>query len=110
MRKAVKSGDQWRIQAILGMCAARNITLPEYDFGDGWDMGDDESEPYPAILKNEDGTVTVHMNAPVKINGVVKPLKEWCKQSGISRCGIRYRILKGWDIEKAVTQRVRPMV
>lgn len=35
----------------------------------------------------------------VTIDGVTKPLKEWCKKFGIGEGTVRYRLDSGWDLE-----------
>lgn len=103
LSKAVRTNDQFQISAIVGMCEARGVELPEFTYDCGFDMGDEK--PTSAVEQCEDGTLHIHMHELVEIGGVSKPLEYWCRKARISRGGLRHRIVVGWSLEDALTKK-----
>ena len=110
LRKAIKSGDQVLIQGTIDACRSMGINVPDYDFGDGWDMGNDVAlgiTREPAVVRHDDGTVTLHMNEVVALNGETRTLEYWCKRNGLNRGNLRYRLERGMSVEDALTKPVQ---
>lgn len=40
-------------------------------------------------------------NNNIKIGGITKTLTEWCREYGIERSKVRYRLAHGWSVEEA---------
>jgi hypothetical protein len=40
--------------------------------------------------------------------GETKPIAEWCEELGVSYSAVKYRLSRGWSVERALTSPVHP--
>ncbi len=93
---AYKSKDSAMLQALYYQCEQLNIPVPHYELTG-------RATSVLAVEKREDGSLTMHMRKNVEIDGVSKPLEDWCKEIGLSRGALRYRIISGQSLKEALT-------
>lgn len=111
IKRAANARDREMLDALYSQCQDLGIVVPRYEIPDNteWVISGSRSNGHcaiglPAIEWNENGTLTVRQHELVEIGSVVKSLKDWCCDIGLSRSGLRHRLLRGWALEDALTR------
>lgn len=104
IKRAARQRDWEMLKALYAQCEELDIIVPHYKIPE---QPAKEHNNYtinlPAIKVTEDGFVTIRQNERVEIDGVSRPIKEWCQLINLRRTAFRTRIRCGWPIEKALT-------
>lgn len=102
--RAAKQKDKVKYDSLCALAVENGIEPPVYEFaakGCGfapkWD-----TQGLPAFEWRGD-KVVMRQHEYVEIEGQTHKVKEWLEIAGVTRTGVRNRLLRGWPVEKALT-------